>query len=258
MLPEGIYRGKMRHRRYSPTTHDFTYPLAMTLLDIDKISDTVSRSRWWSEERFNIVSLYQKDRLAIREYLQKTLPESETATILPGKIQVLTQPRFMGYGFNPVSFYLCFDTSNELRFIVAEIHNTPWNERFQYCLDTHSNEIPCASGRSTYRFSFDKAFHVSPFMPLHLRYDWRFSFNTQHIAIHMQLHDNDKLCFDATLSSDYQAFNATTMRRMPIQYALQSFNVVKRIYWHALLLWLKKVPFYEHPKHSTPNAQRRS
>lgn len=259
MLPEGIYRGAIRHRRIQPKHHSFRYPLALTLVDLNQLDSTVANSRLWSRQRRNLVSFFDQDygKALVAQYGQgqtdqplidalKIYVKQQIGADVSGKIQMLTQPRILGYTFNPVSFYFCFNDQEQLQCIVAEITNTPWDERFCYCLDTrdqsHDNAQPC------YQFTFQKEFHVSPFMPMALAYDWRFSLKNNHIAIHMRLLQNNALQFDATYNADHQPFTAATMRQLPLRYPLQCLAVVWRIYWHALRLKLKNIPFYPHPK----------
>ena len=89
-----------------------------------------------------------------------------------GPIRLLTHLRYFGYSFNPVSFYYVFDaTDTRVETIVAEITNTPWKERHAYVLPVAG---AARAGGRAWRFSFEKQFHVSPFMPMDMRYDWRF------------------------------------------------------------------------------------
>lgn len=285
MLHEGIYRGSMRHRRFSPKPHHFSYPLAFTLVNIDSLDRTLGMSRWWSEQAFNLISFYHQDYIgqgttsqdtggkhasikSLRHGVSDVILEN-TGHYFDGEILLLTQPRFLGYAFNPVSFYLCYENNTATNnpdsasnnamgrakpaFIVADIENTPWGERFQYCLDARSHEPD-----KPLQFTFQKAFHVSPFMPMDLQYDWRFSLRNNHIAIHMRLIKDGATCFDATVNTNHSPFNASNMAKLPWQYPLQCSKVFIAIYWHALRLWLKRIPFYDHPSTSTHNTHRSS
>jgi DUF1365 family protein len=125
-----------------------------------------------------------------------------------------------------------------------------------------------------------KAFHVSPFMPMTVAYDWRFKWGDQQQVIHMRLLEqtqlaleqlntaqqsqpSPKLMFDATFSFRSAPLQRSTLWRMSWQYPLLPVLVVCRIYWHALRLYLKGVPFFKHPKkkidatHDTPTPKQR-
>lgn len=259
MNPDGIFTGWLRHRRFGPKSHRFEYPLAMLQLDVEGLESSFGKSRWWSLERWNLVSFRRKDYL---DYPGEGLADSvrncvEDATGQRplGSIQIYTQPRFWGFGFNPVSFYWCHNSENELEAVVAEITNTPWNERHRYVLPAHTST---ASGQDKWRFDFAKDFHVSPFMPMDLDYRWQFSLGENRNVIHMTLFREGERCFDATFMAERKPFDSSSMRALPLRYPLQCLRVVGGIYWQALRLWLKGIPFYSHPNSDDSTRRRRS
>lgn len=260
-LPSGIYRGWVRHRRRAEQRHDFRYPLAMVLLDLDDLVGTFNHSPWWSLERFNLISFKHQDYLqtntagqgiaaAVKHHIKEA-----TGCDFSGCIQLLTHPRYFGFVMNPVSFYFCSD-QGQLEYIVAEINNTPWDERHSYVLPVEQGDGQTLGNSRQYAFNFAKDFHVSPFMPMDLDYQWRFTVSDQTIRIHMNLLRKGEKVFDATMQGEQEAFNARNMLRLPIQYPLQTVAVVARIYWHALRLWLKGVSFFSHPKTLNPSTEK--
>ena len=105
-----------------------------------------------------------------------------------GPIRVLTHLRYFGYVFNPVSFYYCFEPDGKnIVAIVAEVNNTPWGERHCYVLNARSRANPEESWRWYLCFGFQaaKAMHVSPFMPMDMRYDWRVGQPRDALNLHM-------------------------------------------------------------------------
>lgn len=243
MLPDGIYQGWVQHQRYLPNTHRFQYPVAMLLMDLDKQPAHFAKSRFWSLERFNLISFYRRDYLQhpaqdLKTAVSKLIEESYNEPFV-GQVQVLTHPRYLGVIFNPVTFYFC-SSNGSLKYIVAEINNTPWNERHAYVLQVSSQTQPLT-------FNFDKQFHVSPFMPMAMHYQWQFELEEDAIWINMQLNQDDEPQFDATLKMQFQPFTAKNMRRLPLRFPMQTLAVVWRIYWQAFRLWLKKTPFFNHP-----------
>ncbi len=243
-----LFTGWVRHRRYAPKAHSFNYPTFMTWLDLAELSEVFVKSRFWSLERFNLVGFRRSDYLGAAEVelseAVKAKIKHETGEVFNGRICLLTHLRYLGYCFNPVSFYFCYpEQSEQPRFILAEINNTPWDERFCYVLDTHQSQ----NAKDKWTFEFDKNFHVSPFMPMQLGYRWLFSLHNEQLTIHMQLFDDQDCCFDATLQMQAQALNDQAMRTIPLSYPLLTFKVVWLIYWQALLLWLKGIPVFDHP-----------
>ncbi len=255
-LNSSLFTGWVRHRRFQPKSHAFRYPVFMSWIDLDELDSIMKRSRLWSKERFNLVSFYRKDYIGDpSQDLKQTVGQriyEKTGHAFDGRICLLTNLRYLGYSFNPVSFYFCYSENTEYpRYILAEINNTPWDERYCYLLDTEDS--PKQNGKWT--FEFDKAFHVSPFMPMNLVYDWRFSLNKRSVTIHMSLKKEQNRCFDATLQLQAQPMERRTMRSIPLRYPFMTLSVVHRIYWQAFRLRLKRIPFYEHPN-SNPSKSK--
>ncbi|MEI7994294.1 MAG: DUF1365 domain-containing protein [Methylococcaceae bacterium] len=249
-LHSRLYEGWVRHRRYTPKSHAFKYPVFMTWLALDELDQVMAISNCWSLERFNLVSFYRNDYLG--GHTGQDLSSSVINRIkehngddFKGRICLLTHLRFLGFCFNPVSFYFCYPEGSESpRYILAEINNTPWNERYCYVLDVED----APSQKNQWTFDFKKAFHVSPFMPMEQYYRWQFSLQESNLTIHMQLQQDNECCFDATLQLKAKAMASAEMRNLPLRFPFLTLSVVIAIYWQALRLWLKGIPFYSHPE----------
>ena len=171
-----LYTGRVTHRRLSAVRNEFRDTLFMAYLDLDELPGLFDPYWLWSARRPALAWFRRADYLGdparpladcVRERIRTELGQAPA-----GPIRVLTHLRYFGHNFNPVTFYYCHEAPDgPVRVIVAEITNTPWNERHSYVLAV---DEATAARNGPYRFEFEKHFHVSPFMPMEQHYRWRF------------------------------------------------------------------------------------
>jgi hypothetical protein len=196
-----MYAGTIRHRRFAVRSHAFRHRIALTYTDL---------------------ASPPRGRFLTREAIEALIGAPTAA------IRLLAMPRSLGVGFNPVSFYYCFDAAGALSDVVAEVTNTPWGERHTYVL-------PQGNG------SPSKAFHVSPFMGMDHSYEVRATAPGETLSVHISSHRAGALAFDATLN----------LRRRPYsrrRLAGASIRTLTLIYAHAIALKVKGVPYFPHPR----------
>ncbi|WP_036302605.1 DUF1365 domain-containing protein [Methylotenera sp. L2L1] len=252
-----IYQGWVSHQRFKPKAHGFRYQVFMMFLNLDELPTMFNNRIFWSFESKNIAWFKRADYFGdpakpLKDEISQ-LVEVNTGKKPSGPICMLTNMRYFGYCFNPVTFYYCFEDDGEtLQAIVSHITNTPWNESFAYVHDYSKNRtIKFTNNGELSIFKFSKAFHVSPFMPMNIDYDWAFQLDQEQLHIHMKNLQNEQLIFNATLSLHRTEFNPSKLNALLIKYPFMTIKVVLAIYWSALKLWLKRVPFYSHPNSTT-------
>ncbi|STR62183.1 plasmid partition ParA protein [Klebsiella michiganensis] len=132
-----LYQGVLRHRRLQPKAHHFRYRIFMAWLDLDEL-DRLGEAGI-RRNRFAAASFYDADYplgTPLKAQVLNRL-ESLTGARPDGRVMLLTQLRYLGFHFNPVNFYYCYDGAGTLRWVLAEVRNTPWNERHYYAVDGH-------------------------------------------------------------------------------------------------------------------------
>lgn len=247
-----IFHGRIRHRRFAPVAHEFEYRLFMLYLDLDELDFVFAGSRLFSAEGRAPAQFRRSDHLGdpavpLGEAV-RNLVGSQTGTRPNGPIRLLTHLRYFGYVFNPVSFYYCFDTDDHaLEAIVAEVNNTPWRERHCYVLPASGAANDRAQDGGILKFEPEKAMHVSPFMPMEIDYDWRFSSPDDKLNVHMVNYRQGARLFDATLRLERTALSPAALRQALFACPFMTFRIITSIHWQALKLWLKKCPVYTHP-----------
>lgn len=259
-----LYRGRVLHRRISPFEHRFVRRLYMTWLDLDELG-TVFAGRWlWSTRRRAWSRFRREDHLgdpaepldrSVRRLVQERLGPRDL-----GPVRLLTNLRVAGLRMNPVSFFFCYAPDGETpEAVVAEVTNTPWDDRHCYVFDLRSAR---RDGRA-YVLEHAKAFHVSPYMPLEQSYAWRISPPGERLAISIESRDaSGQAVFEVGLSLRRIDLTTASMALALVGMPLMTLSIAVGIYWQALLLKLRGARFFPNPGRpeddswTTPSASR--
>lgn len=244
-----LYKARVMHNRLAPKVHRFHYEIFMFYLDLDEIDGLSKQLKFMSRNRFNLFNFRDKDHLQLprenpdtskntRAHITEYLA-ANGITIGNGRIMVLTNLCTLGYQFNPVSFYFCYDEAGQPVCSIVEVCNT-FLEMKPYFLgsDTKQGE--------NFKLNTGKYFYVSPFIDMDTNFD--FDLQIPGEKLHLKIDDYDKLgkrFFISTLSGQRKPLKDTTLLLYFLSFPLITLKVITLIHWQALKLWLKKIPFHK-------------
>ncbi|MGE4244172.1 DUF1365 domain-containing protein [Ramlibacter sp.] len=240
--------GEVRHARLRPVAHAFAYPTLFVLLPMRSW-----RHASWAlaRNRRALFSFRDSDHgeggADALQWLDDLLA-SEGIADADGEAWLHCFPRVFGHAFKPVSFWYCHRADGSLRAIVAEVHNT-FGERHAYVLDD------AAWGRE---LRAEKRFHVSPFCEVTGHYRFRFltTPSRERTVVRIDYDDGQGALLQTSVSGRLQPLTASAIRVALLRFPFLGLAIVWRIHWHALRLWLRKVPFIHQPAGPVQRASR--
>lgn len=247
-----IYAGTVRHTRRTPVVHDFTRRLFMLLVDLDEVDQLFARRWLWSATRPAPARFDRRDypgdpATPLADWV-RDLVEQRAGERPGGPVRLLTHLRWWGKWFNPISIYYCYaEDAVTLRFAVAEVTNTPWRERTHYVLDARD-------GARVHRGAMEKDLHVSPFLPMDMRYEWRLTAPGRALGAHFDVLRDGQVVLDVGLAMRRRPLTRASMARLLVSHPPMSWAVLAGIYGNAFRLWRKGVPY--HPRPSRDAAER--
>ncbi|KAF0808337.1 hypothetical protein A6D6_00046 [Alcanivorax xiamenensis] len=245
MIPDfALARGHVWHCRRTPVVHSFRYPLWLVWCNVDEPDRLLRRQKLWGR-RWRLVTFRDRDFIDGRDRPlgEKVRQQAREHGLdwSSGRICMLGQWRTFGALFNPLVLYMHFPPGADYpSAMLAEVRNTPWHERHFYAL-------PLAWTEQGLTASHAKTFHVSPFLPMALRYHWYLHALFPDLRLTLEDHDGDQLVFSAGLNMRMTNADPGAMARIVCRFGAQSLKTMAGIYWQAWRLWRKGVPFHAHP-----------
>lgn len=241
-----LYAGTVMHHRFRPKRHRFTYRVFSALIDLDELADLDRRLRLFSVDRFNLFSWHNRDHgegsaIPLAEQIRTRL-EREGLSEWGASIRLLCYPRILGYVFNPLSVYYCYNAAQQLGAILYEVSNT-FGERHTYLI-----AVPADLSANIIRQQSDKAFYVSPFMPFDADYQFRMQPPGKQIAVCIRQCDQQGSLLHATFTGQQSTLTDARLGRYLIRYPLMTLKVIAGIHWEAFRLWRKGVPLQTRKK----------
>lgn len=241
-MTNSLYECKVNHTRVSPKKHAFDYRVFMLAFDLDSLP----RSPLLSHNRFNLFSIDDRDHInadpavSIRKNLLDWLLQNGTEIPQDSRIVLLTFPRVLGYSFNPVSFYYIYSSSGEAITAVVEVTNT-YREMKLFPLGAL---VPGGFDRTV-----AKDFYVSPFSDPNDRFRFRLGLPGKEWQVSINNISGENASLFSSIAGKRKPFSTSRLAWFALKYPFLSLGIIFGIHFQALLLFLKKIPYY--PK-STP------
>ena len=245
-----LYECTVMHRRLAPKRHEFVYRIFLFLFDLEELPEIERRVPFLSVNAPNLYSLRKEDYFqfhsrGIRHNLD-TFLATHPPPLRPARVQLLTLPRLLGYTFNPVSVFFCFDENDRPLTSVIQVGNT-FGELKPFL-------VPCDTAGSGFHVRVPKNYYVSPFSALDLEFDFRFDLPGRRLRLAIDDYSGGERVLISTVTGAREELTAANLARFTLRYPLVTLKVIFLIHWEALRLWRKKIPF--RTKEADPELQQ--
>ncbi|MDA9466860.1 DUF1365 domain-containing protein [Bradyrhizobium sp. CCBAU 53415] len=239
--PAALYWGKVMHARWRPVRHRFTYRVMSLLIDLDRLNEADRQSWLFGINRAAPFSFHECDHGdgkggRLSQYARRLAAE-RGVELSGGRILLLCYPRVLGYVFNPLSVYFCYDASGDLALLIYEVRNTFG--------DMHSYILPVQDARPgcTIRQSQAKEFYVSPFMAMETHYRFSISPPERDVMVRIVQTSEQGAMFAAAFRGRRHPLTSHSLLAAMFGLPFLTFKVIAAIHWEAMRLWLKGAPY---------------
>ena len=248
----GIYVGKVMHGRLKPFGHRFIYRVFSLFLDVDRLDETASGLRLFTHNGWNLFSFHDKDHgprdgSPLRPHIDRLWEKAGCER--PAEVFLLTFPRILGYVFNPLSVYFCYDRERALTGLVYEVRNT-FGGMHSYVMPVR----PADGDALKIGHDQGKRFYVSPFIDMPMTYRFRLSPPGEKLHLRIHEEDADGPIFSAIQSGVWRPLEDLTLLRLFFTHPLMTFKVIAGIHVEALRLVLKGAKYHGHSSVPDPGT----
>jgi len=243
IAPAVFYAGRVGHIRHTPFRHKFDYRIYMIALDVDRIGEVAAASKLFSHNRAGLISLHDKDHgfrdgRTLRAYAESALAGMGLSAF-GRSIRFVTMPRLLGYAFNPISFYFCYDAAGRLGAVVHQVKNT-FGDQVGYVMPVR--------GDGPIRQAAPKAMHVSPFFDMQGGYRFALTAPGEKLTVSIQYGAAAAKRMTATMILAARPFTDASILRLLAEMPLAPLKVMTAIHWQALKLFLRGAKFHNVPE----------
>tara|TARA_B100000945_G_scaffold79473_1_gene61357 strand:+ start:114 stop:875 length:762 start_codon:yes stop_codon:yes gene_type:complete len=232
-----IYKGIVTHRRFKPKRHFFSYKTFSILFDLDELEELEKKNYLFSLNKFNLFSFYNKDHgdrdgKDLKNWVIDNLKKFNIVFKV-SKIKLLCFPRILGYVFNPLSIFYCYNENSELRAILYEVKNT-FNEQ-------HTYVFPVTKDAKIITQSCNKKFYVSPFIEMDTAYNFRLAEPKETLSIFIKQTDQSGMLLSACQIGKKEQISTKQLLINFIKHPMMTIKIIMAIHFEALRLWGKGV-----------------
>jgi DUF1365 family protein len=234
-----IYKGFVTHRRFTPIRHFFSYKTFSILFDLDELGELNKQISFFSLNKFNLFSFYNKDHgerdgSDLKKWVKEIFKKNNLSLNIT-KIKLLCFPRIFGYVFNPLSVFYCYE-GEKLKAILYEVKNT-FNEQHTYIFLVDENSEIISQNCS-------KKFYVSPFIEMETFYNFRLNEPDQNLKIFIKQTNNlkEKVLVACQIGKK-QVLSSKELLINFFIHPLMTFKIITAIHFEALRLWKKGAIF---------------